>query len=164
MTVPSPWPLPDVAAVGAILRARTQDGNDQELGTFDETTRPTAAEVEVLLKQAGTVVYGAVGDPASLTCASADMIRDGIAYWISLLTAMLVELSYFPEQIDEERSAYQHYKDLWDNDVSGFSGLVDSAAECRAGEVIPDDSDGYKGSSWAFPVDVGGMVGWQTRW
>jgi hypothetical protein len=166
MTVePTPWPLPDVAAVGAILRARTQDDNDQELGTFTDVTRPTAAEVETLLKQAGTVVYGAIGDPAELVCAQADMIKDGIAYWISLLTAMLVELSYFPEQIDEDRSAYEHYKELWDNEISGFSGLVDAAAECRAGEVIPDDStDGYRGCSFAFPVDAGGMVGWSTKW
>lgn len=161
---PTPWPLPDVAAVGAILRARTQDENDQEAGTFNDTTRPTEAQVLVLLKQAGTVVYGAVGDPAELECSAADQIKDGIGYWISLLTAMLIELSYFPEQIDEERSAFQYYKDLWDDDVAGFAGLVSAAEECRAGEVVPDDGSGYRGCSWAFPVDAGGMVGWQTSW
>lgn len=161
---PYPWALPDVAAVGAILRARTQNDDDQEIGTFDATTRPTDVEVEQLIRQAGNVVYGATGSPDALLCDTADQLKEQIGYWISLLAAMLVELSYFPEQIEAERSAFQHYKELWDDDVSGFSGLVEAAAECRAGDVVPDDDNGYKSGSWAFPLDAGGMVGWQTQW
>jgi len=153
-----------VAEVGAILRARTQDQNDQELGTFTSDTRPTDVEAERMIRQAGNVVYGATGSPDALVCDTADQLKEQIGYWISLLAAMLIELSYFPEQIGEERSAFEHYKELWDDDVSGFAGLVEAAAECRAGEVVPDDTDGYKSASWAFPIDAGGMVGWQTSW
>jgi len=153
-----------VEEVGAILRARTQDQNDQELGTFTSDTRPTDVEAERMIRQAGNVVYGATGSPDALVCDTADQLKEQIGYWISLLAAMLIELSYFPEQIGEERSAFEHYKELWDDDVSGFAGLVEAAAECRAGEVVPDDTDGYKSASWAFPIDAGGMVGWQTSW
>jgi len=166
MTTPAPypWALPTVEEVGAILRARTQDQNDQELGTFTSDTRPTDVEAERMIRQAGNVVYGATGSPDALVCDTADQLKEQIGYWISLLAAMLIELSYFPEQIGEERSAFEHYKELWDDDVSGFAGLVEAAAECRAGEVVPDDTDGYKSASWAFPIDAGGMVGWQTSW
>jgi hypothetical protein len=161
---PYPWALPTVDEVGALLRARTQDDNDQELGTFTDVTRPTAVEAERMIRQAANVVYGATGSPDALVCDTADQLKEQIGYWISLLAAMLIELSYFPEQIEAERSAFEHYKTLWDDEVSGFAGLVEAAAECRAGEVVPDDDNGYKSASWAFPVDVGGMVGWQTQW
>jgi hypothetical protein len=97
----------------------------------------------------------------------ADQVRDQARYWMSLLAAMLVELSYFPEQVRSDRSAFQYYKDLWDDDVAGFKGLIDAVAECRGGEVEPDGTgDGAipQDPSWSFPIDVGGMVGWQTKW
>src|SRR6478609_8660987 len=115
MTTPAPypWALPTVEEVGAILRARTQDQNDQELGTFTSDTRPTDVEAERMIRQAGNVVYGATGSPDALVCDTADQLKEQIGYWISLLAAMLIELSYFPEQIGEERSAFEHYKELW---------------------------------------------------
>lgn len=167
MTVPpvTYGDVPDVDAVAAIIRARTQDEDDIEVGTFNATTRPTGDQVQRLINQAASVVYGATGSLASLQCESKDAIRDQATHWIGMLAAMLVELSYFPEQIGDDRSAYTYYKDLWDDESMGFSTLLDAVKECLTGEVEPDDGSGGSGSaSWSFPIDAGGMVGWQTRW
>lgn len=158
--------------VAALLRARTQDNTDEEQGEWTEDTRPTLAEVERLLAMAQSIVMGQTGPltPEILICVSADEIMIQAATTVALLAAMLVELSYFPEQVQSSRSAYEQYRDLfWGPDgKSGLIGdLVSAVHECAFGEVSPDP--GGEGvvvppASWAFPRDAGGMVGWQTRW
>lgn len=168
MSVPAPDPdprLPTVDDVAAIIRARTQDSHDDEIGTFNDDTRPTGVEVEKLIDNAAGVVYSRLGDMSDemLVCPTADDLQDQARYMVSMLAAMLVELSYFPEQIEANRSAFEHYKELWDDQMTT---LIDAAAECRGGAVVPDTEDGgYIGkASWSFPVDAGGLVGWQTKW
>lgn len=162
---PSPiWDLPTVDDIGAMLRARTQDNDDQELGTFTADTRPTDEEVERLIGQAATVVYNSTGDLSGLTCANADMIREGAKYLISVLACCLVELSYFPEQVRSNRSAFQEYYDIFTNETTGMPQLVQAVDECRGGEVEPGGGDSAGRASWDFPIDLGGLVGWQTKW
>jgi hypothetical protein len=161
----SDFVLPTVDDVGALLRARTQDTADDELGTFNDETRPTGEEVEILIKQAGSVVLartGSLNDPP-LSCPTAPDVRANAAYLVSLLAAMLVELSYFPEQVRSDRSPYENYRELFNESITG---LIDAAVECRGGEVIPDDAgEGFRpGPSYSFPVDGGGLIGWQTQW
>jgi hypothetical protein len=100
-------------------------------------------------------------------CSSADDLRDQAKYWIIMLVCMLIELSYFPEQVRSDRSAFQGYKDLWDDDTVGFNVFRESAIACGGTGTGPDDGTGGGAPGWPawdFPVDVGGMVGWQTRW
>lgn len=165
MSTPPTFVYPSVDDIGAILRARTQDDHDDEVGTFNDTTRPTATEVDKLIAQAGTVVYGVTGRLDDLTCALAGSIQEQACYWIALMTAMLIELSYFPEQVRSDRSAFQYYKDLWDAEVGGFKSLVDAVAECRGGEVVPDEGGAaVQNPSWSFEPDSIYLIGWQTRW
>jgi hypothetical protein len=164
VTTPTPDPtLPTVDDIGSLLRARTQDDDDQELGTFTPDTRPTDTEVQRLIGQASSIVYGATGVITDLECQSAGTIQESAKYLISLLTACLIELSYFPEQVRSERSGFQGYYDIFTGPM-GMTALLDSVAECRGGEVEPDSEGGSKTASWDFPVDLGGLVGWQTKW
>ena len=155
--------MPTVDDIGALLRARTQDTNDEELGTFTPDTRPRDDEVVRIIAQASTVVYGATGDMTQLSCVMADSLREGAKYLISLLTCCLIELSYFPEQVRSDRSAFQGYYDIFTGDT-GMKALVEAVAECRGGEVEPDGPGLPNWASWWFPKDAGGLVGWQTRW
>lgn len=168
MSVPAldPELLPTVDDIGALLRSRTQDTNDQELGTFATNTRPTAAQVELLIAQAASVVFSSTGDLSDLTCIMADQVRGSAKYLISLLTACLVELSYFPEQVRNDRSAFQGYYDILTSEQFGMRALIDAVAECKGGEIEPDQPGGAgsQRASWAFPVDLGGLVGWQSKW
>jgi hypothetical protein len=165
------WPAtPD--DVAALLRARTQDNTDVEVGAWTDETRPTLAEVERLLVMAQSIVVGQTGPltPEVLVCASVNDILTQAATVVALLAAMLVELSYFPEQVQSSRSAYEQYRDLfWGPDgKSGMIGdLVSAVHECIAGGVEPDsgvDGISVPPASWAFPRDAGGMVGWKTKW
>jgi hypothetical protein len=120
---------------------------------------------------AQSIVTGQTGPltPEVLVCPTAADIMTQAATVVALLAAMLIELSYFPEQVQSSRSAYEQYRDLfWGSDgKSGLIGdLVTAVSECVGGGVEPDPADdaGSLTSSWAFPLDCGGMVGWQTKW
>lgn len=143
---------PDVAEVGAILRARTQEkGTGNELGTFTDLTRPTAAQVTLLISDAVRDVSMAVG--ATLPPASWGQAKTVTA----TRTAMLIELSYFPEQINIGRSPYLQLEKLFKDRLAALSLMVQ------------DGNDGTLGSeasgvpSYAFPEGPG-IIGYQTRW
>jgi hypothetical protein len=163
------WPATP-GDVATLLRARTQDDTDKELGEWTDNTRPTLAEVERLLAMAQSIIIGQTGPltPEVLVCSTSDDIMTQAATTVALLAAMLVELSYFPEQVQSSRSAYEQYRELfWGPDgKSGLVGdLVEAVHECvMSGGVEPDSDESSAPASWAFPVDRGGMVGWQTKW
>jgi hypothetical protein len=113
----SPYWLPSPQQVADLLRARTKDDNSTELGTWTANTRPTEYEVEGLIQTAAGDLLAAVDllypeyeDP------------DGAAG--SLCTyraAMLVELSYWPEQVQAQQSAYAEYRTAWQDGVKALN-------------------------------------------
>jgi hypothetical protein len=113
--------------VAALLRARTKDSNGDELGTWTDDTRPTEAEVETLIALAGQYVNGAVGgviDPCAGSATSACALR----------AALLVELSYFPEQVRSDRSPYPELRELYDSAETALRSCV-SAGGAEGGEA-----------------------------
>lgn len=153
---------PTVEDIGALLRARTQNDDDDEIGTFDDTTRPTGEEVDRIINMATSVVLSRTGslNTPPMICDTAADLRTNAQTAVSMLASMLVELTYFPEQVASNRSAYEDYRDLW---TSMMTSLIDAAKECRAGEIVPETSEN-PGPSWSFPIDGGGLIGWQTQW
>jgi hypothetical protein len=153
---------PTVEEVAALLRARTQDDNDKEIGTFDDSTRPTGEEVQHIIDLSEDMIYGVTGDMTNLPCPGADQVRESAhSFWI-LLAAMLVELSYFPEQVENNRSPYDQYKELFDSLLGNLRNAIDL---CWSGGDGPPTPEGTPSNAeWEFMVDKGGLVGWQTRW
>lgn len=145
---------PEVSDVGALLRARTKSSSSGEIGTFDETTRPTDAQVDELIETAVQHVAAKVG--VTLPSSVHEMARRVAA----LRTAMLVELSYFPEQVRSDKSAYEHYKTLFDEELAV---LAEAAQDAQAGED-PGGVDDQLSPTYSFPEDGGGLVGWGTSW
>jgi hypothetical protein len=157
------WPA-TTDNVAALLRARTQDDTDVEGGVWSDTTRPTLAEAELILSMAQAIVLGQTGSLEALACETADDVKSQAATLVALMAAMLIELSYFPEQVQTSRSAYEQYANLFD---TLMPQLVQSVEECLTGGVEPGggaDSSTVPPPAFAFPADAGGMVGWQTRW
>lgn len=109
-------PPPTIAAVGALLHART-NVMGQERGTFDADTRPTADEVEQLIEQAVADVASRVGEsiPAGRASEATRLA--------ALQTAALIEASYFPHELDSDRSAYRQYSAMY---LSGITALQQS--------------------------------------
>lgn len=140
--------------VGALLRARTKDTAGNEIGTFNSNTRPTGEEVDRLLVQARNLVLTVTGTtpPAILQ----DVIRQAI----TLRTACLIELTYWPEQVSRGASPYAQLKELFDEE---FKALRTAVEEIGDGDEFGAQDDAAIAVS-TFPADAGGMVGWGTRW
>jgi hypothetical protein len=91
---------PSVSDVGRKLRARTQDSNGNELGTFTTATRPTAIEVAAIIEEEVGAMTGFIGDdlPSHLWALAHEAALARIA--------ARVELEYWPEQVQLGRSPY----------------------------------------------------------
>lgn len=142
-TPPASVPVPTVQDVADILRARTTDYNGNELGRFTADTRPTANAVAGLILTAMGNTFGSLTvTPCS---ASFGTLRSAAA----LQAAMLVESSYFPEQVASDHSPFNNLLELWRASFGGLSARVESI--CGPGSEDPDDPDGpnhYAGHSF----------------
>lgn len=153
--MPSSDYTPDVDQVGALLRARTKDANGNEAGTFTDDTRPTedgaASTIAIAVNQVATRIGKTIPDDEELRAQASALV--------ALRAALLIELTYFPEQIGSNQSPYTQLKALYDEELPLMvQALADYDADPTTGIV------GEGMPSYAFPADAGGMVGWGTRW
>lgn len=159
---------PTVTEVAALLRARTRDSLGNEVGTFNANTSPTLAEAESIIATTVRSLSSVVGadipnapDPDG--AGDVDALRDSAQHLATLKAAMLIELSYYPEQIGTDRSPYNAYKGMYDQDLKG---LLEAILEARGGGGEPGDAVGSASQlpSFYFPPDDGGLIGWGTLW
>lgn len=105
---------PSVADVAALIRARTKPRDGQSYtGTFNDATNPTEAQVQELVDQA-------VGEVEARTGTVPDAQEPRAGNVAAIYAAMLVELSYFPEQINTDQSPYDRLKELYDEAITGL--------------------------------------------
>jgi hypothetical protein len=149
-----PW-RPTADEVARLLRARTKDATGTEVGAWTSDTRPSLSEVEDLIDQAVELMQARTGTDLAEPCAS------GAHRLAGLLAAMLVELSYFPEQVNSDRSAYPEYKRLYDD---GMNALAECIAQSGEG-----GRTGYGLNYYSVPVIpettarlLGGVGGWDA--
>jgi hypothetical protein len=112
-----PYPIditPSVADVAALLRARTKDVNGEEIGTINDDTRPTSAQVITLIDEAVGDIEARMGPTPPEELAGAGKSA------AAMMTACLVQLSYFPEQVQSNRSAYQEYWELLQSKITAL--------------------------------------------
>lgn len=124
--------VPSVDDVGAILRTRTKDNRGRELGTFTADTRPTDQEATTLIGQAYDDVVALIDDDIPQ-----ESYRDARSV-IALRAAMLVELSYWPDQIPLGRSTYAQLKELYDEMLPRLQVSVARETEELAGGEMTD--------------------------
>lgn len=144
---------PTPTDVARLLRARTKDANGVELGDWSAETRPTDTEVADLIDQATGPVLAELGrledplDPERY----ADLLP-AASFLVALGTACLIEKSYYPEQLNSDRSAYTHYRDEYAalHDVL-LGGGEDGSGD--GGGVLPGARNGY-GSLWLPSASV----------
>lgn len=103
--------------VAALLHARTNAGGT-ELGVFNDETRPTGEEVIKLIEMAA-------GDlDARITIDVPDKYADAARRLVALQAASLVESSYFPNELDSDRSGYRQFTAMYLNGVDALIRAV----------------------------------------
>jgi hypothetical protein len=123
---------PSVQDVALLIRARTKDSNGLEVGTFDGDTRPTADQVEQLIDQSVALVGMQLPPLANVP---ADLLPS-VAIVVALDAACRVEKSYWPEQVQTERSPYAMLKTEYDEALAALTGVVESGGTAGFADEI----------------------------
>jgi len=152
-TTPPPDPLtmpwrPTVDDVAALIRSRTKDAAMNEVGTFTADTRPTDAEVEQLITNGMAKIASRVGWDLP-----ADSWPEAV-HLVALFAACEAELSYFPEQIRTDRSAYQQLWEIFTYDLDAFVEMV--------ANLDPTTLAAGEGTVWTPSATV--LWAWQNGW
>lgn len=124
--------LPALHEIGSLARTRTKT-DAGEIGTFTTQTRPTSSEVRDLIRQAGNDVAAKIGYAVPAN------VLEGAKNVVKLRTVMLIELSYFAEQVQANRSPYEQYKALYD---LGIADIEEAVAESEYDNAIDVDYAG----------------------
>lgn len=141
--VPAADWIPSLGDVGEIVLARTRDTVGNLLGTFNENTNPTAEQVRRLIDRAVMDLKQKIG-----TEVPADL-EDAAGRTAALRTAMLIELTLFPNEVAQNRSPYPEYKALYDEQLPILMNAI--AAE-ESGADPKDELSGAGGAAvYAFP-------------
>jgi hypothetical protein len=142
---------PGVDDVGAILRARTMTRNGVVVGTFNAYTNPTDVSVMSLINDASADVQDAIGPevnvPPSLYSSAEDLAALG--------TALLVELAYFPEQINSGRSPYPQLQKQYDDKLKRLQNAIVSLGGERPTDEAQSPFGAFNGPpvpmDWVYP-------------
>lgn len=148
----SEWEAPEVWQVAGYLPTRTKNDfsavqrDDEGRRTFNETTEPTADEVAQQIGSAKTIIESDVGttfcnvdDAATFPAKAAELT--------ALYAAMLVELGFFPEQVQRNQSPYPQLKVLYDEKREQLRGEIDEVC----GDVPGPDPGAESGPDVQMP-------------
>jgi hypothetical protein len=117
---------PSVDDVAVIVHSRTKDPSGNEIGTFDDVTRPTADTVEKMIDQELSLVLMRLPPIEYLR---AELVP-AIAATVALGAACRVEKSLWPEQVLSDRSPYAQ---LLAEYLDARQALITRAEETAAG-------------------------------
>jgi hypothetical protein len=130
-----------VAEVANWIHARTKDKNGNEIGTFTDDTRPTDDQVtnEIVASANDVTMFIDTDIPE----AAYELAQEVV----SLGAACRIELSFFPEQVGTDRSAYDRLKTYYDEMLL----RLQDAVEREALEEVEGETPAY-GIFYNFPV------------
>jgi len=144
---------PSLEDVAALLRARTKSRMGGEVGMFTADTRPTDIEVRRLMAFAAVDMAPCIGDPDTLPV----KYHESLSLVVAMKTAMLIELSYFPEQVAQDRSAYAEYETMHTYMKEALcSSIGDDPSVTGTSQDIPTGD--FPGYGWVW-LNVGDIAG-----
>lgn len=148
--------LPNVDELGSFMSSRTMGGamGAIELGTFDETTRPTAVQALERIHEAADRVIPKIGDVTGIVARLAKQAT-------LVKAAHLIEINYTPEQAARDGSTASLYAAEF---KSLMADLTDAAMEVDATGENPDAGDGIGAVGWFEDErDPCAPVSWMNR-
>lgn len=149
--------LPGVGDVARYVMSRTKDKYGNELGTFNADTRPTNVQVSEMIPESADRVTDVIGDniPEVLWADAADVVAER--------TAMQIELDFFPEQVNTNRSPYAQLKQQYEEDLSRLSKQVEVVEE--GGDLSAVSTEPSRKAVGSFPSTTKyPPYGLSTRW
>lgn len=157
---------PTVTDVANLLRARTQVRGGNESGTFNARTRPTADEVDGMIDEALDEVLGKVRTVKEVEALGVDKLESEayerrVRGAVKLYTAVLIETSYFPEQIKAGQSAHDVYLHLYESRIKALIAEGETGEVQGEGDGSGSDSSGH--AFYSFPDDNAAQIGLGTR-
>ncbi len=139
----SPKWAPAVQDVANRLMSRTRGANGSLVGNFNGTTIPTDTQVTAIIAQAVSLLRNRLGPVP-------DALVDQAQALTALRAAYMVELSYFPEQVDTGVSPYraliaEYLTSLkeWDTSARGESPNDVNIASMPVGTLYPSYAIGW---------------------
>lgn len=147
---------PTVSEVAKYLRTRTKGALNEGTGEFTEDTRPTEVQVSGLIDQAVDEVATSIGTlDSDLPCAG--NLKATAKGAVILYACVLIEMSYFPEQVGT-RSVAEGFERLYDKRMVA---LKDAVKDCLggSGEAV---GGGMARPSHSFPCAE--IIGRETEW
>lgn len=155
--MPQEW-LPTITDVALLTITRTKDMYGNELGTFTSATRPTNVQASEIIVDAGDKVTDVIGSNIPEV-----LWRDAAAV-IAERAAMDIELAYFPEQVNTDRSPYKILAQQFEKDLELLARQVQIVNDGGDPSVAVDTSPSLKAVG-AFPdQDKYPPYGLTTRW
>jgi len=121
------------------MRSRTRDSDGNVVGDFTTITSPTVDVVSDIVGQAADEVSIVIGEtiPTRLFRAAESLV--------ALRAAMLVELSYWPEQLSHDASPYNAYASQYKDGMT--------ALQARINDYLT--ADGSTSTGWS---GIGGIA------
>jgi hypothetical protein len=114
---------PTVDQVARKILSRTRDKYGRMIGTFTNDTAPTDDQVQEIVSDVVTEIADVVGDDIP------DALIDDAANVVSLRAAMQIELDYYADQVNTDRSPYNQLKELYDEALAKLSSAVTGATD-----------------------------------
>lgn len=141
---------PSVQEVADLVRTRIVLEGGEPADTFTADTYPTAAQVERLIDQASNYIFAQLPNSVSESWAPAGK------HLAALYSAMLVEASYFREQLTDDQ--VQLYRDMLIAGIRGLgassSGSGSSTGETGVGSRMAVDSVVMSSLSSMSPTEL----------
>lgn len=134
---------PRVEDIGTLLHART-NVMGTELGTFTADTIVTDEQVVLLVGLAQGDVEARIGTAETVP----DVFWPAARKLVALLTATMIEASFFSNQIDTNRSPYAQYTAMY---ATGVTALAESIKAYGDGSQI-GVADDAPVPTFAFPA------------
>lgn len=158
---------PSVQDVANYITSRTKDTSGNEVGTFSADTRPNEDQVADKISIAVNDVWSEIGDLPAVVNGDEQTTRlnNAAKNITAIRAAMLVELSYFADQVSTQRSVYPQLREMYSGNPGapgGLARLVSAVEEYNSDASVGAGNDVMP--SFSFPTDCGGMIGWGTRW
>lgn len=146
---------PDIHRVEALLRIRTRDKFQNEVGVWNEDTRPTGEQAAAMMAEAERQVKAKLGgvDPCT------EALADDAAACIHLKAAMLIEISYFGEQVAKDLSPYPELKEQYKEEIETLLNGIER--ECGV-NVGTDPDAGSQDPEYDFGCSE--PLGDRTQW